>query len=199
VTSRISQAYRAVRAQTASDYLEPFCDVERVDHLRQQFRPKSTRLVILGESHVRKQQGPGFIYDAGYYTPWWRDLLRPAGIECLEQLQDSGIWILDASVIALSGYRNVNRLWPGRPFDQHSTAIFEASWSNFLAQEFAQVDTVPVVYFERAAHMLPEQARRNGTPLRFNGPRHPKALRYNDPAYRYGTARFIEAVRAAGL
>ena len=199
MTSHIKQAYCAVQALTSRDYLEPFCDVERVHHLRQQFRPKATRLVILAESHVRKPQGPGFIYDATYYTPWWRDLLRPAGIESLKQLQDSGIWILDASVIALSGYRNMNRDWPARPFDAHLEAIFETSWTNYLAAEFEQVSSAPLIYFERAAHMLPQQARRNGTPLRFNGPRHPKALRYTDPAYRYGTARFIEAVRAAGL
>lgn len=206
VTSRIKQAYRAVESITGSEFLEPLCDVERVNHLRQCFRPKQVKLLIIGESHVRRREGPGFIYDAGYYTPWWRDLLWPAfgridgsRAENLRFLCDKGVWILDASVIALSGYRNVQREWPARPLDPNLTGILAASWNRFVRQEFESAGAAHIVYFERAGAMLPEQTRRNGTALRFNGPRHAKALRYNDPQYRFGSARFIEAVRAAGL
>lgn len=54
---RIKLAYRAVEALAGAEYLEPFCDVERVNDLRQQFRPKKTKLLIIGESHVRRKPG----------------------------------------------------------------------------------------------------------------------------------------------
>ena len=206
MTSRIKQAFRDVEGITGTEFLEPFRDVERVNDLRQTFRPKLTKLIIIGESHVRRGNGPGFIYDPAYYTPWWRDLLHPAfGIgglprtDGLNYLCESGVWILDASVIALSGYRNIEREWPARPLDSHLNAILAASWNAFVRHEFESANAAHVVYFERAAAMLPEDIRRKGTPLRFNGPRHAKAFRYTDPQYRFGTARFIEAVRAAGL
>lgn len=103
------------------------------------------------------------------------------------------------SVVALSGYRNVCQEWPARPLDRFSSAIFLASWDHFVRQEFEAAPDAQVVYFERAAALLPEQTRRNGTPLRFNGPRPASALRYGDPAYPFGTARFSQAVREAGL
>jgi len=206
VTSRIRSAYRGIQQLVSAAYLEPLRDVERVNELRQSFRPKTIKLLILGESHVRRRDGPGFIYNAAYYTPWWRDLLWPAfggrgqsRADNLLMLQQRGVWILDASIIALSGYRNVRREWPARPLDPYRNEIFAASWDAFVRNEFESASSAPVVYFESAAAMLPAATRANGTALRFNGPRSAKTLRYTDPAYRYGTARFGEAVRAAGL
>ncbi len=206
MTSRIESAYRHVEAIAGPKFLEPLSDVQQVNHLRQQFKPAKVKLLLVGESHVRRPRGPGFIYDPAYYTPWWRDLLWPAfgGSERsrsdnLHQLQDRGVWILDASIVALSGYRNIEPEWPARPLDAHLSNILFASWHAFVRHDFEAAAPEHVVYFERAAGMLPEQVRRHGTALRFNSPRHAKALRYTDPLYRFGTVRFIEAVRAAGL
>jgi len=206
VTSRIENAYRAIEVVAGPKFLEPLSDVQRVNELRQHFKPAKVKLLIVGESHIRRPLGPGFIYDSSYYTPWWRDLLWPAfggselsRADSLKHLQDRGVWILDASIIALSGYRNIAPEWPSRPLDAHLKNILAASWDNFVGREFQASTPEHVVYFERAADMLPEGTRKNGTALRFNGPRHSKALRYTAPEYRFGTARFIQAVRAAGL
>ena len=160
----------------------------------------------LANPMCRRKTGPGFIYDATYYTPWWRDLLWPAfggrdrpRKQNLEALRERGVWLLDMSVIALSGYRNICPAWPPRPFDSLASAIFQASWTHFVQQEWEPLARVPLVYFERAAALLPETARQCGTPLRFNGPRPVTCLRYSDPAYRFGTARFVAAARAAGV
>ncbi len=199
MTSRISTAYNAVEVITGQRYLEPLCDVEQVDQWRQQFRPDRVRLLLVAESHVRQGKGPGFIYGPNYYTPWWHVLLRPAfGPDISrEGLRERGVWVLDMSVIALSGYKKLNPDWSNRPFDSMKHQIFATSWMHHVQQEFEESDCANVVYFDSAASMLPASVKLNATPIKFCGPSNAK--RYRTPEYSHGTARFIEAVRAAGL
>ena len=197
MTSRIKAAYEAAAAITGPQYLEPLADVEQVDTWRQQFRPKTVRFLLVAESHVRRKQGPGFIYDPAYYTPWWHSLLRPAFGKDVsrESLKERGVWILDMSVLALAGYRGVYpELLTNRPFDMLADQIFAASWLYYVRREFEEADCRNIAYFERVKSMLPDVS---GTPLKFCVPSN--SARYRKPDYQYGTARFIDAVRAAGL
>ncbi len=196
MTSRISAAYDAVSAITGTSYLEPLADVKRVDAWRRQFRPKTVRFLLVAESHVRRRQGPGFIYDPQYYTPWWHNLLRPAfGKDVTRQrLQELGVWILDMSVIALAGYRSVYpELGTNRPFDGVSAQIFSASWEHYVRHEFEEANCPHMAYFDRVKASLPVVF---GTPLKFCVPSN--SSRYSEPGYEYGTARFIQAVRDGG-
>ena len=194
MTSRISSAYDAVREITGAEYLEPLSHVQEVGELRQQFRPKQVKLLVIAESHVRGLSKPGFIYDRAYYTPWWPKLLRPAFGDDItrEGLQDRGVWILDMSIIALSGYRKLYPESPNRPFDSLANQIFTTSWLHCVQRDFEQAACSNVVYF-----LLPASLQLSGTPLKFCA--RSNASRYKNPDYRFGTARFIEAVRAAGL
>lgn len=203
-----------------SAYVEPYAHVEQVDALRHQYRPHDVRLLIVAESHVRRsnevflQRGPAFIYNPRYYTPWWTELLLPAlggtpgtnankRAEYLYRLRDSGIWIQDASILSLSGYRTVQTEWEPRPFTTVEKDVVETSWFGYVQQEFASVWQQPhkpvLCVFERISHVLPSEVREQAIPLRFLSPGPNSRTRYRSPEYRFGTQRFCEAARQAGV
>ena len=211
----LETAYHSIRQllqqANCEHFLEPFEHVEAVHRLRHQYRPTGPiKLVVIGESHVRRFLKPGFIYDPTYYTPWWRDLLAPAfnfshptnaeeRRTYLQKLQKAGFWLVDVSVIALSGYQTIHASWPKRPLDGLLEPILHASWQNYTASEIAACGSRAFCYFTRVASVLPEHILTQGVPLKFNSPRPPQGLRYRDPAYPYGTARFAKVVQSLGL
>jgi hypothetical protein len=158
--ARLRGLYDSVRAKLAgvglAQYLEPYAHVSETEALRQSFRPDFVRLVIVAESHVRKsdgdfqENGPGLVYNPQYSTPWWDDLLFPGfggtaskGIpyraKCLQRLRDSGVYVLDASVISLSGYQRVDSSWPRRPLDACREQIIRDCWVGFTGDQLDQI------------------------------------------------------------
>ena len=202
--------------------LEPFDHVKEVDRLRIAFRPEKTLLLMLAESHVRvtdeyfTHTGAGFIYNHRYYTPWWSDLLVPAlgtqevqnvrltetaRLAQLRRFQRLGFWVVDASVIALSGYKKLGKDFEGRPFDVVKRAIIEISWEEYvglIVDEMLNQAQPPVIcYFETVGFVLPEEVRKKGTALKFCS--QANASDYRSETYPHGTAAFISAARRAGI
>ena len=220
----LEQTYQFLRSRLEetghSAYIEPYSHVEQVDALRQQYRPRDVRLLVVAESHVRRsddaflQRGPAFLYNPRYYTPWWTELLLPAlggtpGTNAekraayLTRMQDCGIWMLDASVLSLSGYRTTQADWEPRPFTAVEQEIVKTSWAGYVQHEFASVwrqQRKPVLcVFERINHVLPTDVRTQAIPLRFLSPGANSRVCYRSPEYRFGTERFREAARQAGV
>lgn len=203
-----------------SAYVEPYSHVEQVDALRQQYRPRDVRLLVVAESHVRRsndaflQRGPAFLYNPRYYTPWWTELLLPAlggtpGTNAqkraayLARMQNCGIWMLDVSILSLSGYRTMRAEWEPRPFTAVEQKVVITSWFGYVQQEFASVWQQPrkpvLCVFERISYVLPTDARAIAIPLRFLSPGANSRIRYRSPEYRFGTERFREAARQAAV
>ena len=201
--------------------LEPFEHVNEVERLRLGFRPENTRLLLFAESHVRvtdeyfADRGVGFIYNHRYHTPWWNDLLLPAlsarevqSINLTERarlvqllsFQRLGFWVVDASIIALSGYKKLDKRFEGRPFDVVRGAIIENSWEYVgpIVEEMVNQAHPPVIcYFKTVDFVLPEEVKKKGTALKFCTPTN--ASVYRSEAYPHGTVAFISAARRAGI
>ena len=154
--------------------VESYEDVVGIEALRNRYRPKRVRLLILAESHLRSRPGslPGFIYDANYNGPWWHQMFRPAFAvnkphhlnakvrgSCLERLRESGVWVLDASIIALSGYRKLDGKPPQRPFENERLCILETSWHGHVKALFdgamSQRKKPVIVCFNSVRHLIP--------------------------------------------
>lgn len=203
-------------------YLEPYEHVHTTELLRQSFRPGFVRLVIVAESHVRKQDadfrenGPGLVYNPRYSTPWWTDLLFPGfggtssksipyRAKCLQRMKESGVYVLDASIIELSGYQRVDSNWPRRPFDAHREQLIRDCWMTFTGLELDRIiagnPNVVVVLYTTVRDMLGGELRRDvaelAFPLKFRGAGNQKL--YEEPDYPFGTRSFSAATKRAGL
>ena len=201
--------------------LEPFEHVNEVERLRIAFRPANARLLLFAESHVRvtdeffADRGAGFIYNHRYYTPWWNDLLlpalgthgvqnvsltEPARLAQLLSFQRLGFWVVDASIIALSGYKKLGKHFEGRPFDVVRGAIIENSWEHvgpIVDEMLNQAQPPAICYFQNVDFVLPEEVRKKGTALKFCTPTN--ASVYRSETYPHGTVAFISAARRAGI
>jgi hypothetical protein len=173
--------------------LEPFEHVNEVEELRIAFRPTNTRLLLFAESHVRvtdeyfADRGAGFIYNHHYYTPWWNDLLLPAlstrevqkasltehaRLVQLLNFQRLGFWVVDASIIALSGYKKLGKHFEGRPFDGLKGAVIQDSWEYvgpIVDKMLNQAQPPVICYFQTVDFVLPEEVRKKSTALKFCG------------------------------
>jgi hypothetical protein len=220
--STISNAYDSIRmcltGRDLEGYLEPLSHVLSVDALRQAYRPKEVRLLLVAESHVRRPDpyvesvGPGFLYNPNCYTSWWGDLFLPGfggrfrasrenRREYLRAMQGAGFWMLDMSVIALSRYNRVSPDWPARPFDSYQRQILGQSWSFAVqaeVQSLMRQATPPIVcVYDRVSSVLPSNVLNGAAILRFNTPANSARCRQSD--YPFGTERFRQAAIRAGL
>lgn len=201
--------------------LEPIEHVREVERLRQLYRPQcgKLRLLLLAESHVvvsDLSKGVGFIYEPRYYTPWWHDLILPGfGADpkrttadlrekYLTRLRDEGFWLLDISIIALSGYRKVERDWPNRPFDMHSGRIrkefSQLSWDGHVRGLFLDIvlrEAPVVAAFESVTWILPSEAPCTIHPIKFRTKSNNRV--YRSPDYKGGTHSFKDLAERAGL
>ena len=220
----IVQVYDAVRAclerANLSGYLEPRAHVAEVERLRCLYRPDGdVQLLVIGESHVRVSEeyfgrgGPAFIYNERYYTPWWRHLFLPAfapetkqadagvRLQLLREMQSRGIWVVDASLVSLSGYRKVEPGWSNRPFDSIRKALLQISWDGHVGLQVARVlkqKRAPVVCaLGSVTDFLPEPVRRDVVRLNCFGPAN--AAVYGREDYDFGTQAFVRAVRSAEI
>ena len=220
------ELYRDLRSMLSGvgleQYLAPYEDVIRTESLRQSFRPDLVRLVIIAESHVRKppadfrENGPGLVYNPQYSTPWWRDLLFPGfggtpsksvlyRAKCLQRMKESGVFVLDASIIALSGYEKVDPRWPRRPFDKHLEKIIRECWARFTGWELDLIikenpDVVVALYTgvrEVLGGELRSDVAERAFPLKFRVASNEKV--YEEPDYQFGTQSFRAATKCAGL
>ena len=203
----------------ADSPIEPFTHVARVEELRHQYRPAGPiRLLLVAESHVRTAEadfatkGVQFLYEHRYYTPWWGDLLLPgfgassdgttAGVrqDYLERMQAAGFWLLDVSILALSGYEKVGAS-TSRPFEARREQLLRTSWSSHVRALFQHVLTQPtppvIVAFDNVADVLPLPLRNRVPRLKFKNQKNTK--QYRSPSYDGGTATFAAAARQAGL
>jgi hypothetical protein len=198
-------------------FVEPVEHVLEVERLRQRYRPDGdVRFLLLAESHVRvgpdyfRKKGAGFLYEARYYTPWWRDLLLPAfgkiqsttahtREQWLSRLKQEGFWLLDVSLLSLSGYQKVDREWPRRPLDEFREQIISDSWHGHVKQTFndimAQSKPPVVCAFRNVAFVLDGNLPEEPTLLAFNSQQNARV--YSSPDYGHGTARFQEAAKRA--
>lgn len=168
------------------DVVEPFAHVEAVERLRQQNRPEQVKLLLIAESHVRvsgdqfDRRGCGFIYEPRYTTPWWRDLFLPAfgskhkgrltpelKARMLERMRSAGFWVLDASILSLSGYQKVapveNRPFSRAPYTRGlEREIPELSWRDHVDATFSSVMSSPNPPVLAAYRRIAICCRRNG-------------------------------------
>ncbi len=220
----VLQVYDAIRARLEqadlAQFMEPVEHVLEVERLRQRYRPKTeVRVLVLAESHVRvsaqqyHRSGPAFLYNERYYTPWWQHLLLPAfaperkrtdaaaRLELLAQLQAAGVWVLDASLISLSGYRKVKTGWPNRPLEAARKKILEISWRGHVEEQVSGIlkqTQIPAICVLRSVRkMLPEQVSSGCTILNFRC--QSNAAVYGSGGYKFGTSAFLRAIRQAGL
>ena len=218
---QVYDAAKALLRQANIDhFLEPAEHVVEVERLRQLYRPRrDVRLLILAESHVRvtensfRRNGPAFLYNERYYTPWWQHLLLPAFAphirktdhalrkDLLEKLSSLGVWITDASLISLSGYRKVKAGWPNRPLDALRDEVLELSWRGHVGAQFSRVlnqSRVPAICVLRSVRgVLPSAENFHCTVLNFRCPSNSKL--YAQPDYDFGTNAFLHALRQAGI
>ncbi len=205
-----------------AQYIEPYSHVNETEGLRHSFRPDFVRLVIIAESHVRKpdadfrESGPGLVYNPQYRTPWWNDLFFPGfggtrsnsvlyRERCLRQLRECGVYVMDASVIALSGYQRVDPKWPRRPFDLYREQIIRDCWVRHTMHELdliiARNPDVVVVMYKTVGDMLGQELRADvaqGTfPLKFRVASNERV--YEKTYYQFGTQSFCAATKQAGL
>ena len=158
-----------LRNADLDQYIEPIKHVLEVERSRRFYRPSTdVKFLLIAESHVRvspdrfTNKGPGFIYEYRYYTPWWGDFILPAfgtvrpigdvptrqpansanRFRWLECLKSNGFWLLDVSLLSLSGYQKVDPHWPGRPLDKLATRIIKTSW--ILGARIAHIVTESV-------------------------------------------------------
>lgn len=207
----------------ARPYVEPFNHVQMVEDLRLANRPAGqVKLLLLAESHVRAPDdlagGIGFVYAPTYYTPWWHDLFLPAfgaaskaratkatRAEYLNRMKRAGFWLLDASLLALSSYRNVK--YPvSRPFNERQVkALIRISWQQHVSHHYQEVmqqaqPPVVVAYQSVIAHIPEIDHVSTIVPdyrLVFNGPSNSK--KYRQAGYCGGTKTFCQAAERAGL
>lgn len=206
-----------------AEYVEPYTHVSAVEALRLRHRPKLVRFLMIAESHVRKSEsqfsgsGPGLIFNPTHPTPWWTDLLVPGfggtksrsprhyREKCLARLSEVGFWVLDASILALSGYQKVDPNWEPRPFDDYSEQIVRDSWfyynSAVLDSILQQPHKPVIVIYTRVMDMLGEQlgAELTGTSYLIKFRCRANSTFYAADSYRFGTRRFCEAAREAGM
>ncbi len=200
-------------------YVEPVEHVLAVECLRQLYRPNGdVKFLLIAESHVRvsaggfETKGSGFIYEHRYYTPWWHDFILPAfgtpqgttpekRLRWLECLRSNGFWLLDVSLLSLSGYRKVDRDWCGRPLEKLRGEIIKVSWDchveNFFDQIMNQGCPPVVCAFESISNVLPSAVKEQSTIVKFKGQGNASKFRRRD--YPYGTERFRDAARKAGI
>ena len=221
--NRVASTYQRIRALLAGadleGHLEPLEHVLEVERLRQAFRPEGdVKFLVLAESHVRStlpnfaRQGAGFIYEPRYYTPWWHQLLLPAfGVlqpttadkraNFLLRLKQSGFWVLDVSLISLSGYTKVDPNWPNRPLDRIKREIFRESWNGHVERLFEEVRTqrrpAVICAFDCVRDVSPLHLGDNVTFIRFKA--QGNSAKYSRPDYPFGTSKFQEAARKAEL
>lgn len=195
--------------------VEPFDHVLQVERLRLERRPQGdVRLLLIAESHVRIRdignKGAGFVFEPRYYTPWWRNLFLPSfGAaftrtthpirgRCLQSLSSAGFWLLDASVLSLSGYKKVG-CDQSRPFERTLTRqIVQLSWEKHVRQHYEsvmrQTSKPVVVAFENVAEVLPIAA---DFKIKFEVKANSRV--YRTPEYGWGTHTFKKAAKLAGL
>jgi hypothetical protein len=200
-------------------YVEPVEHVLEVERLRRAYRPNGdVKFLLIAESHVRvspdcfASKGSGFIYEHRYYTPWWHQFILPAfgtvqptnpenRLRWLERLKSSGFWLLDVSLLSLSGYHKVDRRWAGRPLDNFTKRIINASWKGHVHHLFEQImdqGCRPVVCaFESISDVLPPEIKDQATIVKFAGRGNARVFR--SPNYPYGTKRFCDAAKKAGI
>ena len=190
-----------------------------VERLRWEYRPnRDVKFLLIAESHVRvspesfASEGSGFIYERRYYTPWWHDFILPAfgevqptnpenRLRWLKRLKSSGFWLLDVSLLSLSGYRNVDHDWPRRPLDELKKEIIKVSWGchvkNLFDETMSRGSPPVVCAFKSISDVLPPEIENQATIVKFRGPGNARLFRSAD--YRYGTQRFRDAAREAGM
>ena len=219
----VQRVYNDVRAllceKDLGHYVEPVEHVFEVECLRRKYRPDGdVKLLLIAESHVRvspdcfASKGSGFIYQHHYYTPWWHDFILPAfgkrqptnpekRLRWLECLKFSGFWLLDVSLLSLSGYHKVDRSWPRRPLDGLREEIIKVSWGCHVKDIFDQImdqGCPPVVCaFESISFVLPWATKDQATIVKFKG--RGNAPVFHSLDYPYGTQRFCDAARKARI
>ena len=222
----LRELYRDVRAALAGvgleQYVEPYAHVNVTEALRQSFRPDLVRLVIVAESPVRKpdpdfrENGPGLVYNPQYPTPWWDDLLFPGfggtrsksipyRAKCLRRMRECGVYVIDASIIALSGHQRVDSSWPRRPFDAYREQLIRDCWVRLTGHELdliiARNPDVVVVLYTTVRDMLGRELRADvaerAFPLKFRCAGNERV--YEEPDYPFGTQAFCTATKHAGL
>jgi hypothetical protein len=219
----IHRVYDNVRAllreADLEHYVEPVEHVREVERLRWEYRPNGdVKFLLIAESHVRvspdyfASKKSGFIYEPHYYTPWWHQFILPAfgkvqstnpenRLRWLKRLKSSGFWLLDVSLLSLSGYRKVDQDWPRRPLDKRKEEIIKASWGchvkNLFDETMNQRRPPVVCAFESVSFVLPLGIMDQVTIVKFAGPGNARLFR--SPDYRYGTKRFCDAARDAGI
>ena len=207
-------------AQLLSDHpnrsmVEPFDHVLQVERLRLERRPKeNVRLLLIAESHVRTRdissKGAGFVFEPKYYTPWWQNLFLPSfgaafskttrsiRDRCLHSLTNAGFWLLDASVLSLSGYRRSGTI-QSRPFERTVTRqIVQVSWETHVRQHYElvmqQASKPVVVAFVNVAEVL---SIKPDFRVKFEAKANSRI--YRTPEYGWGTHTFKKAAKLAGL
>ena len=226
MSSLLKDLYKHLRTTLAGvdldKYVEPYEHVRGNESLRQSFRPGLVRLVVIAESHVRKpdadlsENGPGLVYNPQYKTPWWKDLLFPGfggtpsesipyRAKCLKRMKESGVYVLDASIIALSGYQRVDSKWPRRPFGAYDGTIVRDCWAHYTGRELDQMiaenpDVVVVLYTtvrDMLGGALRSDVAKGAVLLKFRGKGNERV--YEEPNYMFGTQSFCSATKSAGL
>jgi hypothetical protein len=173
------QTHRCLSGVGLGECVEPYAHVSAVDTLRLEYRPKFVRFLIIAESHVRKSDGssrkPGpvscstqGILPRGGRTSCFQDLghgIKSAFYreKCLARLKDNGFWVLDASILALSGYQKVDPKWGPRPVDDYRQQVVRDSWHYYtgaiLDSILTQKEEPVIVLYTRVLEMLGEQLR----------------------------------------
>ena len=208
------------------DLVEPFAHVEAVELLRQQNRPETVKLLLVAESHVRvsddnfSQRGCGFIYEPRYTTRWWYDLFLPGfgsnrqgrltpdlKVRMLARMRDAGFWVLDASVLSLSGYAKVgsqeNRPFSKAPYGSTLEGkLLDLSWRTYVQATFCALMTAPnppvLAAYGRISHLLPSQWRSEAEPF-LVFPAQNNQAQYRQATFVGGTETFRRKAAAAGL
>jgi hypothetical protein len=219
----VSRVYKATFDMLSgvglSHYVEPIEHVMEVERLRQAFRPEGdVRFLLLAESHVRMSnnsfasKGAGFVYERRYFTPWWHDLLLPAlgrrqptnptnRYQWPKRFKSSGFWLLDVSLLSLSGYKKVDKDWDRRPLDTRRKEIIDLAWNGHvkrLLEQLIEQRSRPVICaFEYISRVLPEEIREHTRTLKFRGTGNTR--KYANPDYEYGTYAFRKAAEEAKI
>jgi hypothetical protein len=116
----------------------------------------------------------------------------------LERMRSAGFWVLDASILSLSGYQKVapveNRPFSRAPYTKGlEREILELSWRDHVDATFSSVMSSPnppvLAAYRRIAHLLPPQWRSRAEPLMVFPPRAGQA-RYRESTFSGGTETF---------